>query len=168
LRAWDDLKAALVTNYGPANAATMVRAIVSDAPLTSCRLSGDAARATATPVADPAAERVVDVTLVNQTGAVLSCTDAVLDGGAWTNLPADQVGIGGSAQWQAHTPTDVGHIEGSARYRIEGSRSDVTLVWHDPSIGSGDPSCDAGPGFVCTWTDGAEDHGAVTFTVAPA
>jgi len=168
LRAWSDLQAALASTYGPANAATMIRAIVSDAPLTTCRLSGDAARATTTPVADPAAERAVDVTLVNQTGAVLNCTDAVLDGGAWSNHPADQVGIGATAAWQSHTVTEVGHIEGSARYRIEGTRSDVTVVWHDPSIGSGDPSCETGPGFVCTWTDDAGDDSAITFTVATA
>jgi hypothetical protein len=166
LRAWSDLKGALLSTYGLANAATMIRAITSDAPMTGCRLSGAAAQALTPPVGDVPAERVVDVTLVNQTGSALTCTDAVLDGGVWSDHPADRIAPGGIAGWRTQAATTVGSIEGSARFGIDGTSTAVTVVWHDPSVGSGDPSCEAGAGFVCTWTDDAGDDSAVTFTLA--
>jgi hypothetical protein len=167
LRAWSDLRAALVATYGPANAAMMIRAIVSDAPLTGCRLSGAAAQALTPPVGDQPAERSVDVTVVNQTGAAFSCKDAVLDGGVWSSHPADGVTPAGAASWRTQVQTTVGSIEGAVRYGIDGTGSDVVVTWHDPSIGSGEPSCEVGPGFVCTWNDDVGDASVLTFTVAP-
>ncbi len=166
LRAWGDLQAAIVARYGPDRGATMIRAITEDAAFSGCRLSGAAAKALVGPVGDRPSNRTVVINVANQTGAGLTCTDAILDGGEWASVPPDAIGPGAPTRWRSQS--NGAGTEGKAIYKIDGTDATVSFYWSNPFIGSNTVRCDAGPGFACTANGGPGNAAEVTFTLTRA
>lgn len=168
LRAWEDLRAALVSTYGQAKATNMVRALTRDTPLTGCALSGSAAKAKAPPVGNRSSARSVTVTVVNGTGVALSCAQAVLDGGEWANYPPDALAPGATSVFRTQSNGVMTGTEGTVKFAVAGSSSLVSARWENPYVGSNAYSCDAGPGFACKVDGGKGYDSSVTFTITRA
>jgi hypothetical protein len=168
LRAWNDLQAEIIARYGQQRGATMIRAITKDAGFSLCRVSGSAAKALVGPVGDAPSARSVVINVVNQSGANLTCTDAVLDGGEWASMPPDTVAPNANLRWRTQSNGLATGTEGKAVYRIDGTNSTVTFYWNNPYIGSNAVRCDAGPGFKCTTSGGKGNDATVTFTLTRA
>ena len=162
-RAWSDLQAALVAKYGQQRAATMVRALTYDHPLTDCSVSGSAAKAEAPPVGDRSSTRSVTIFVVNKTSKQLSCGDAVLDGGEWASYPSDSIAPGATARWRTQSDGLATGTEGRATFRFDGTGV-FTVNWDNPYWGSNSYSCAAPAGYTCTRTGGDGNDSTITVT----
>ena len=163
-RAWTDLRNALIAKYGAANAAAMVRAVTFDHPLTSCSVSGSAAKSDAPPVGDVPSARTVTVFVVNRTSKPLSCGAAILDGGEWASYPADSIAPGATARWRTQSNGFMTGTEGRATFRIGSGPADFTIGWNNPYAGSNSYSCGAPAGYTCDRTGGSGNDSSITVT----
>jgi hypothetical protein len=166
-RAWSDLQAALVAKYGSTAAASMIRAISMDHPLTECAVSGTAAKADSPPVGDRNSSRSVVIVVVNNTTSPLGCSTAVLDGGEWASYPPDATSVGASGRWRTQSNGFAAGTEGRATLAIGSNSSTVTINWNNPYWGSNAYSCDATGGYRCTWSGGDGNDSTITVIVSP-
>lgn len=167
-RAWTDLQNQLVAVYGPERAATMIRAITKDTPLTECKVGGGAARALRPPVGDVSSSRSVEVKVANQTGEALTCGDVTLDGGEWASYPPDTIQPDQVARWRTQSNGFMTGTEGRATFTIGASQATVKLWWNNPYVGSNGYSCTASAGYKCSRDGGSGNDSSVTFTVRKA
>lgn len=161
---WSDLQAQLVKTYGTQKATTMIRALTSDTPLTTCIVGGSAARALVPPVGpDPNSARGVDITLTNGSTSRLTCSKISLEGGEWAaNYPSDSVTS--LSQWRTQSHGIATGTEGSATF-IGTDGSTVTMTWNNPYYGSNSYGCTTTGNFVCM-TDGSKgNNSTVKFTL---
>lgn len=164
-RAWTDLQNQLVTVYGQERAATIIRAITKDTPLTECRVGGAAAKALSPPVGDVSSARSVEVKVANQTGEALTCGDVTLDGGEWASYPPDTIQPDQVARWRTQSNGFMTGTEGRATFAIGSSQATVKLWWNNPYVGSNGYSCTVSAGYKCSRDGGSGNDSSVTFTV---
>ena len=166
-RAWSDLQAALVAKYGSATAASMIKAISMDHPLTECSVSGTAAKADSPPVGDRSSSRSVTIVVVNNTSAPLTCGTAVLDGGEWASYPPDSIAPGASARWRTQSNGFATGTQGRATLDIGSPSSTLTINWNNPYWGSNAYACTTTGGFRCSRSGGDGNDSTITVTLSP-
>lgn len=161
-RAWSDLQSALIARYGASGAAMMIRAIVTDHPLTACTVGGVAASAFSPPTGDRPSARSVTILVVNATPRPMVCGDAVLDGGEWASYPPDSIAPGATVRWRTQSAGFATGTSGRSTFRSEAG--DYSVVWDDPYLGSNSSSCSAPSGSACTRTGGSGTDATITVT----
>lgn len=164
-RAWSDLQDALVAKYGSVAAASMIRAISHDQPLTECAVGGSAAKATSPPVGEESSTRTVTILVTNSTSSPLDCGSATLDGGEWASYPPDVIAAGATGRWRTQSNGFATGTEGSATLILGSSSASVTIRWSNPFWGSSAYSCDATAGYTCSVTTAKGSDSTLTATL---
>ena len=174
---WADLTAMIRSRYPGARGETIVAALASDHPWTSCEVSGSAANAHDPPRGVSNSATSATITIENRTASPLRCGAAVLDAGEWASLPPDEIGARGSGTFRAESKlSKLDAINrGSARYGIAGTPYALKLSWKNPFIGYNDFSCGIYSGgrdvtnsapYRCDWSNGGGNNTKPTFTLA--
>ena len=143
----------------------MIQAITSDHSLTACDLSGAASKALDPPAGNVSSARSVDVMFVNNSSAALSCSQGILDGGEWSNYPADHIAAGATATWRTQSNGLATGTEGTAKLRVDGTNKVVTVYWNNPYLGSNSAKCTVDAPFTCTAGSIKGNNAALTVTL---
>lgn len=166
LRTWKDLKAALVGTYGAEAAAKMAQAIAHDTPTTECRVFGEAAQAISPPRGKVESARAVTITLVNDSSTLLSCGDAILNGGQWAYYPPDRIAAATQGEWRTQSAGLASGTSGSVTFADGSQTKSVTITWSNPFLGSNSSSCAVTGGLQCRTSGGSGNDASLVVTVS--
>ncbi|QRV32440.1 Crystal protein ET79 (plasmid) [Streptomyces californicus] len=113
------------------------------------------------------AARSTHVTLNNNSGALLSRTDARLSWGIWSDnqLPAVNINPGNRSSWQSESDGFMTGTQGSVTYVVS-TGGHVTVKWNNPYAGSNKYECIAPANRTCSYSGGSGDNATVSFTLS--